>query len=876
MVSRRSRLAMVVAWMLVVCGLGVSAHAQSQDGHISGTVRDSTGATVPGVSVTATNQAGGATKSAVTAADGTYTINVPTGTYTLSAALRGFGRQSVKDIAVAAGGTASADFSLAARAEDEVTVTAMLREGTVQDTPFSVAAPTEEVMHARGIDSLEAVAANVAGFTVQNLGPGQSTVAMRGVSAGQIVRDQPGVKEQVGSYLDDSVISLSLFTPDVDLFDVNRVEVLRGPQGTLFGSGSLSGTVRYITNQPELGVTKYFGEFGGNATSGSLGGDLKAGANFPLGDFAAARIVGYYTRTPGFIDAVQPGNTVNENVNSGNRTGFRAAVKIAPNDNFSITPRFIFQRVDTNGWNRADAFNILANPFTTTRPAISLGEREQFTQLVEPFTDDFFLGDVNLKYRFGSVEMTSITSYTNRDILAVRDATALTGSITGGSIGLPENVYSIGSPLDDATKATAWTQEVRFTGGKDELRWVAGGFYGSSKRHYNQSLLVAGFESITGIPTAGNFGAGRDILFFSDLDYDYSQLAVFGEATYALTPQLSLTGGLRYYNFNEDRVQIFDGIFAAPGRSAGSVDASGFAPRLIADYKLKEGVNLNAQVSKGFRLGGINDPLNLPLCTPADLATFGGQDNWKDEKAWNYEVGAKSRVLQGKGTLNASLFYMDIHDLQATVTAGSCSSRVIFNVPKSRSSGVEIEFAATPSNNFDFAVSASILDSVLKSTLTSTDPAGVTTIIAGIKDGNRLPAVPKFQLAAAATYQWPVMQNAMAYVTGTFQHQGSRFTQIGDQDPAFGTVNLNSFAPNNIGGPFTQPTFTFNPELPAYSIANVRFGVRRGMWDVALFVNNITDERALLSLDQERGSRARVSYFINQPRTFGFNTRVTF
>ena len=156
MVSRRSRLAMVVAWMLVVCGLGVSAHAQSQDGHISGTVRDSTGATVPGVSVTATNQAGGATKSAVTAADGTYTINVPAGTYTLSAALRGFGRQSVKDIAVAAGGTASADFSLAARAEDEVTVTAMLREGTVQDTPFSVAAPTEEVMHARGIDSLEA------------------------------------------------------------------------------------------------------------------------------------------------------------------------------------------------------------------------------------------------------------------------------------------------------------------------------------------------------------------------------------------------------------------------------------------------------------------------------------------------------------------------------------------------------------------------------------------------------------------------------------------------------------------------------------------------------------------------------------------------
>src|SRR5215216_5304153 len=114
----------------------------------------------------------------------------------------------------------------------------MLREQAVADVPFSVAAPTEDQLRARGADEIEDVAANVAGFTVQNLGPGQSQVAMRGVSAGQIVRDQPGVKEQVGAYLDDSIVLLSLFTPDLDLFDMSRVEVLRGPQGTLFGSGS--------------------------------------------------------------------------------------------------------------------------------------------------------------------------------------------------------------------------------------------------------------------------------------------------------------------------------------------------------------------------------------------------------------------------------------------------------------------------------------------------------------------------------------------------------------------------------------------------------------------------------------------------------------
>jgi iron complex outermembrane receptor protein len=119
--------------------------------------------------------------------------------------------------------------------EEEITVTSRKREETVQEVPFSVVAQTEEGLRSRGAENIEDISANVAGFTVQNLGPGQSQVAMRGVSSGQIVRDQPGVKEQVGIYLDESVISLSLFTPDIDLFDMNRVEVLRGPQGTLFG-----------------------------------------------------------------------------------------------------------------------------------------------------------------------------------------------------------------------------------------------------------------------------------------------------------------------------------------------------------------------------------------------------------------------------------------------------------------------------------------------------------------------------------------------------------------------------------------------------------------------------------------------------------------
>src|SRR4030095_15368113 len=159
------------------------------------------------------------------------------------------------------------------RTSEEIVVTARKREETVQEVPVSVAAPSETELRDRGAETIEGVAANVAGFSVQNLGPGQSQVAMRGISAGQIVRDQPGVKEQVGVYLDESAISMSLFTPDIDLFDLSRVEVLRGPQGTVFGAGSLSGTVRYITNQPELGRSQQIGEFSlTNASGGGFGG----------------------------------------------------------------------------------------------------------------------------------------------------------------------------------------------------------------------------------------------------------------------------------------------------------------------------------------------------------------------------------------------------------------------------------------------------------------------------------------------------------------------------------------------------------------------------------------------------------------------------
>src|SRR5690348_7133016 len=169
--------------------------------------------------------------------------------------------------------------------EGAIIVTATKRASTVQDVPFSVNAQTQADIQRANAQTIEDISRNVAGLTVQNLGPGQSQVSVRGVSAGQIVRDQPGVKEQVGVYLDESVVSLSLFTPDFDLFDLNRVETLRGPQGTLFGSGSVGGTIRYITNQPRTDRTEGLIEANINTLAdGGQGGHLKGAINLPLGD----------------------------------------------------------------------------------------------------------------------------------------------------------------------------------------------------------------------------------------------------------------------------------------------------------------------------------------------------------------------------------------------------------------------------------------------------------------------------------------------------------------------------------------------------------------------------------------------------------------
>jgi iron complex outermembrane receptor protein len=751
-----------------------------------------------------------------------------------------------------------------------IIVTAQKRATDLQDVPFSVAAKTDEQIRQSGASNVIELARNVPGLIMTDLGPGQSQVAIRGISAGQVVRDQPGVKESVGMYLDESPISVALFTPDLDLFDLQRFEVLRGPQGTLFGAGSSSGTVRYITQQPKLGT--FEGAAEANATTGTdseFGGGIKAAMNFPLGERTALRVVGYYDDLPGFIDSFYPGRAVRKNVNSGEKTGGRVALLFQPTENISITPRVVYQKLSTDGYPRIDGFNILGNPFTTTQPPVDPGERGQVTQIREGIDDQFRLADLKMEFGLGGLTLTSISSYTDRDVVVLRDASQLSGSVTAQLGGTPAEVR-LNSPLYDTTALKAFSQEVRLasdSGGGFE--WLVGAFYQDIDRDYGQNLPTPGYDAFLtriGQPVSTALGAPPDTPYFSDLSYSFRQYAAFGEATFRITNQWSVTGGLRYYDFKEDRLLTFAGFFADKGytNQPGKTDSDGVSPRVILSFQPDDTMLFSAQVSRGFRLGGINDPLNVTLCAPQDLVTYGGQPNFGDEKVLNYEVDAKTRLADGKVTFNVAAFYSDIDDLQVIADAGSCSSRIVLNA-KAKAIGGEVELYARPNASWDFGISATYV----KAEITKSRLAADGTPIAGIRDGNRLPTSPELQAAASATYSWPFSDQLDGFANFTFQYVGSSWTQLADQEPPFGCVGCPG-APGFIA--FGNPTisqFTFRTELPDYQLGNLRFGVKSGRWEAAAFVNNLWDERAFLSVDRERGTRARVGYLTNQPRTYG-------
>jgi iron complex outermembrane receptor protein len=372
----------------------------------------------------------------------------------------------------------------------------------------------------------------------------------------------------------------------------------------------------------------------------------------------------------------------------------------------------------------------------------------------------------------------------------------------------------------------------------------------------------------------------HDNPYHADLPYVIKQKALFGEASYKFG-QIKVTGGGRWYDFKETRDFISGGLFSnADTRLGDKTKSNGFSPRGIVSWEPNRNLSVNVQVAKGFRLGGINDPLNIPLCTPADQAIYGpfASGTYKDETLWNYEAGVK--YSKHGLTFNAAVFHNQIRNLQVTVDAGSCSSRLVFNVPKAHTTGLEAELSAHPLVGLDLSLAGSYIDSKFDSTIDNPILASRT----GIRDGNRLPTVPKYQIAATATYGTRFNSDSDWFVTGSIQRVGSRFTQPGDQEPGAGVFSSLGISANPaiffdpvtlIGG--VRNTDIGSLKLRPYNLVNLSAGLKfdSGLEFVA-YVSNLFDVDPKLSFDRERGGRARLGYNIGQPRIIGLTARYSF
>ncbi len=695
-------------------------------------------------------------------------------------------------VAGVAGGALGAGSVAHAAAEetvrlDEIVVTAQKRSQRLQDVPLSISALTAEQITKRGFDEFTDYARSVPGLSFVDRGAGRNKITLRGVSTGVDQNHQ----SPVGIYIDETPVSYPNNEPDLRLYDVERVEVLRGPQGTLYGAGSMGGTIRIITAKPRLdGVEGSASGLLSTTRHGSENVALNAMVNVPLAvDKVAVRAVGYYRNESGFVDNAQLGK---KNVNDNETFGARLSMKLAPTENFDATLTAMIQRTDLGGTQEIDP----------TLPGLT-----QNRAVDELRSDDLNLFGAVLHLDLGWADLTSSSSYLDRKINDNRDVTAF--------LGVPVPVW-----LNNIVPDKTFAQEVRLaspSGGKVE--WIAGVFYSHKKSSLYQLAFHGG---LFGLPTTTP-------LLDSDIINKVEQFAGFGEVSVNVTETLKVTGGLRAFHVKERFSKESDGLIAG-GYSAdsGKSSESKINPKVNISWKATPDVMLYAQAAQGFRVGG-------PNTTVPVLDGVAAPSSFDSDSLWNYEIGAKTSLLGGRGMFNVSLFYIDWTDIQVTVTRPDGFS-YIANGDKAKSKGAEAEFSIRPVDGLELGATLAYTDAYL---------AADSQSGAGAK-GDPVPAVPHWSGDIYGRYDLPISATWSAFVQGNVQFVGRSYNgfRSGAADVQHG-----------------------------YELANLKLGVETEGVNVNLFVNNLFDKRAELYIDTTLSDQ-RVN--VNRPRTIGINVSKKF
>lgn len=711
---------------------------------------------------------------------------------------------------------------------EEVTVTAR-RAGAenVQNIPVAVSVLSTEQFDRQGFSSFSEFQNSVPSLSIQEVGPGQNKISMRGiVDPGKV--DPTNLEDQalVSVYLDDTPISLQGATPDLKVFDLERVEVIRGPQGTLYGAGSMAGTIRFITRKPNLTQLDGYTEgIVSNTESGGVNYNLRGMLTGPLvaGQLGGSLSV-YKGFDSGYIDNIGYGKS---NANSLDTTQMRGALRYAPGGPLTADLSVILSDLRAGGFN--DAYSDLGNG------------HDQYRSLTpESYRDRLQLYNLTLDYDLDWASLTSSTSYTDRHFKNNQSYEAMVAAIVFQALTPAPNM------LDNRIHEV--TEELRLTSkGTGPFKWITGLFYDSSKRRYIQNNLVPGLDNVIGVSSIDFNAPQENEVFFGDERLDQRQIAAFGEATYTVASKLDLTAGARYFNYQQTYGLHFGGVAGslAPGEpldAVGTTRETGVNPRAVASYHVSSDVIVFAEAARGFRYGGVNQAVPLSFCADA-LASQGLANapvTFGPDKLWSYSLGEKSTLAGGRATLNASAFFIDWRDIQ-TNDQLTCGYYFTQNAGKVTSKGGELETSFRVTDGLTLSANASYTDASAAQAIPNLSA----------QKGDEVPYFPKYIASGSAQYRIPLGAQQSLTSQLSLEYRSSSFDNF---------------------SPLTRL------ELPSSTVLNGAMTYARNNWEVGLFGHNLTNEHVVTSSVINTFGEfqpGNVRYFA-RPRTVGVRLRVGF
>jgi iron complex outermembrane recepter protein len=735
---------------------------------------------------------------------------------------------------------------------EEIVVTATKREENIQKVPVSIYALSQKDLVLAGAKNMDDIAALSPGIQFDNqsgYGTGMLTfISIRGVNS-DIGASTTGV------YIDDTAVQgrLNQFTNFGNsypvTFDLNRVEVARGPQGTLFGAGAEGGTVRFIFNQPSL--QSFSGQVSSEVSQTQYGGlsyeTGVAGGGPIIVDELGFRASAWYRKDGGYINTVDPftGADIDPNANRTESKAARLAV-LGSFGGLTVTPSIYYQSKqihDATGF-----YGLLSNP--------DAGEFNDGHILPLPAADSYYLAALNIQEDLGAAKLTSITSYFSRFATTVDDETGEVGTL-GATAGLPLGNAGYGNPLGPAwpvsyadgaaepnqTSQRILTQELRLSSFDPAARllWVAGLFYSRSTQNE-----VTNFYDMLAAESDGVVPPTTTLLYEQTVAID-KQVAAFGQLDFRITDALKLTGGVRVANTKYSFETLAGGLFngGAPPIGTTATSENPVTPKFGLSYQADPDDLYYFSVAKGYRVGGGNSPL-------PDICPSSAPPTYSSDSLWSYEVGAKNRLFGDRVQIDTSVFHIDWKNIQQEVLLAACGFNYIANTGEATSNGVDMQVEALLTKQFKVDLAASYTNSRYTKDV-AVD--GVPIVDSGDQVGT---AGSPWNITLAGKYDLPLSSTVAGYLRAEEIYHSKNPGPFSYQIP--GGIN---YAPANVPNPATY-------------LLDLRAGVSWGAFDFSLFVNNTLNSHPYLNKGVDSQSSTLVYYTTLTPRMVGLDASYRF